>query len=64
MFGQLLPVNGNLNASAYQDILDNAVLPALWDQFEEDLILFQHDCDPVHKARSIKTSLVRKNTEP
>ncbi|KAK3512368.1 hypothetical protein QTP70_007365 [Hemibagrus guttatus] len=31
------------------------MLPALWEQFGDDPFLFQHDCTPVTKARSIKT---------
>ena len=39
----LVPVKGNLNASADQDILDNYMLPTLWEQFGEEPFLFQHD---------------------
>lgn len=55
--GPLVPVKGNLNASSYQVILDNSMLPTLWKQFGEGPFLFQHDCAPVHKARSIKAWL-------
>ncbi|KAK3515390.1 hypothetical protein QTP70_018901 [Hemibagrus guttatus] len=53
--GSLVPVKGTLNASVYQDILDNFTLPTLWEQFGDDPFLFQHDCTPVYKASSIKT---------
>ncbi|KAK3548408.1 hypothetical protein QTP70_012653 [Hemibagrus guttatus] len=55
VLGPLVPVKGTLNASAYQDILENFMLPTLSEQFGNDPFLFQHDCTPVHKARSIKT---------
>ena len=29
----LVPVKGTLKASAYQDILDNFMLPTLWEEF-------------------------------
>ena len=53
--GPLVPVNGALKASSYQDILENFMLPTLWEQFGDGPFLFQHGCTPVHKARSIKT---------
>ena len=31
--GLLVPVKGTLNASAFQGILDNFMLPTLWEQF-------------------------------
>ncbi|KAK3545468.1 hypothetical protein QTP70_007685 [Hemibagrus guttatus] len=45
----LVPVKGTLNASAC------FILPTLWEQFGNDPFLFQHDCKPVHKSRSLKT---------
>ncbi|KAK3547923.1 hypothetical protein QTP70_001001 [Hemibagrus guttatus] len=53
--GHLVPVKGTLNSSAYQDNLDNFMLPTLREEFGDGSFLFQHDCTPVHKARSIKT---------
>ena len=50
--GPLVPVKGNLNDKAYNDILDNSVFLTLWQQFGEGPFLSQHDNAPVHKARS------------
>ena len=44
----LVPLKGNLNAPADQDILEYCVLPALWEQFGMSPFLFHHDCVPVH----------------
>lgn len=61
--GPLVPVKGTLNASGYQNILDNSMLPTLWEQFGAGPFLFQHDCAPVHKARSIKTWMTESGVD-
>ena len=40
-------------SSAYNDILDESVLPTLWQQFAEGLFLIPHDNAHVHIARSM-----------
>lgn len=51
--GPVVPMKGTVDGSAYQDILDKFMLPTLWQPFGDDLILLQHDCTPLNKARSI-----------
>lgn len=48
---------GTLNASACQDILDNAMLPKLWQQFVDGPLIFQHGCALAPKAKSMKTRM-------
>ena len=45
--GPLGPVKGTLNASAYQEMLDNSMFRTLWEQFGDGPFLFnmtEHQC--------------------
>ena len=56
-------MKGNLNATAYNDILDDYLLLTLWQQFVEGPFLFQYDNAPVHKVRSMQKWIVEIGVE-
>ena len=61
--GPLVPVKGNLNDSVDEYILDDSVLPILWQQFGEGPFVFRHNNAPMHKARSIQKWFVEIGVE-
>ncbi len=58
------PIKGNLPARAYSDILENSVLPTLWQQSRKEPVLVQHDNALIHKTRTLKKHFLRPQPHP
>ena len=52
--GPLQIVHGTLNSECYKDILDNRVVPTLWQFFGNVDSYFQDDNAPSHVSASVK----------
>ena len=59
----LSSIEGKSFTLQHNDILDDSVLPSLWQQFGGGPFLFQHDNAPMHKARSIQKWFVENGVE-
>ncbi|VDI72283.1 Hypothetical predicted protein [Mytilus galloprovincialis] len=57
--GTLTPVEGNINAVKYQEILDEHLWPVIARHFPGGNYLFQDDNAPVHRARSTQEFVAR-----
>ncbi|GBM12245.1 hypothetical protein AVEN_155252-1 [Araneus ventricosus] len=56
-------MKGTVKATNYLDILDNSMLPTLWQQFGKGPFLFQHDRAPVYTARVVQSWFDDMNVE-
>lgn len=57
--GTMTPVEGNINAAKYQDILEENLWPVLARHFPQKGYFFQDDNAPVHRARSTQEYVAR-----
>lgn len=57
--GTMTPVEGNINAAKYQDILEENLWPVLARHFPQNGYFFQDDNAPVHRARSTQEYVAR-----